>query len=240
MKRLLAWALVVAVTSLGNAARADDANALIEKAVKAMGGREKLEKLQASEAKTKGTLNFGGNESPINGQATVQGLDQYRMQFEGEFGSSKIKGMTVINGKKGWRKFGDDVMELDEQGLQGEKRNIYLQLAVGNPTHLSGKGFKVIKADQGAVTATGPDGKEFTIHFDAKTGLPAKLVATVAGFTGEEVKQETTYSDYKDFGGIKKATKTESKRDGEPFLKQELVEFKALEKVDPKTFDKPK
>ena len=240
MKRFLAGAFVVAVTSLGSPVRADDPNAVIEKAVKAMGGRDKLEKLQATEAKTKGTLNLGGNESPISGQATVQGHDHYRMQFEGEFGGNKIKGMTVINGNKGWRKFGDEVMELDDRSLQGEKRLIYLQLAAGNPTHLSRKGFKVTKADQGAVTAIGPDGKEFTIHYDTQTGLPTKLVATVVGFTGEEVKQETTYSDYKDFGGIKKATKTESKRDGEPFLKQELIEFKALERVDPKTFDEPK
>jgi hypothetical protein len=162
------------------------------------------------------------------------------MHFEGEFGGNKIQGMTVINGNKGWRKIGDDVMELDAKSLSGEKRNLYLQLAVSNPTLLGHKGFKVTKAEKGVVTATGPDGKEFTIHYDAKTGLPTKLVATVIGFGGEEVKQETTYSDFKDFGGIKKATKTETKRGGEPFLKQELIEFKMLDKVDAKTFDEPK
>jgi hypothetical protein len=240
MKRFPTWAFVVAVIFPVGSARADDPNAIIDKAVTALGGREKLEKLHASEVKTKGILSLGGNESPITGQATVQGLDHYRMQFEGDFGGNKITGMTVINGNKGWRKFGDEVMALDEKAVQGEKRSIYLQLAVGNPTLLKGKGFKVTKAEQGVVTATGPDGKEFTIHFDPQTGLPSKLVATVSGFMGEEVKQETTYSAYKDFNGLKKATKTESKRDGDPFLKQDLVEFKALEKVDAKTFDEPK
>jgi hypothetical protein len=240
MKRFLAGTLIIAMTCQGHSVRADDANAIIERAVKALGGREKLEKLQASEVKTKGTINFGGTESPVKGQSTVQGLDHYRLQYEIELGGSSLKGMTVINGNKGWRKFGEEVMELDERSLQGEKRSVYLQLAVSNPTHLTRKGFKVTKAEEGVLTATGPDGKDFTIVFDPKTGLPTRLVATVIGFTGEEVKQETTYSNYKDFGGIKKPTKSESKRDGELFLKQELVDFKVLEKVDATSFDKPK
>jgi DNA invertase Pin-like site-specific DNA recombinase len=52
--------------------------------------------------------------------------------------------------------------------------------------------------------------------------------------------QETTFANYKEFGGIKKATKIENKRDGEKFLEQEITEFKVLDKVDPKTFDEPK
>ena len=62
----------------------------------------------------------------------------------------------------------------------------------------------------------------------------------MAGFGGgEEFTQETTYKDYKDFDGIKKATKVESKRNGEDFLKSEITEFKVVDKVDPKTFAEP-
>jgi hypothetical protein len=42
------------------------------------------------------------------------------------------------------------------------------------------------------------------------------------------------------FGGIKKATKVEARRDGEKFLEQEITDFKPVEKVDPKTFPEPK
>ena len=37
-----------------------------------------------------------------------------------------------------------------------------------------------------------------------------KIVAVVAGFKGDEFTQETTLADYKDFDGIKKATKVEN------------------------------
>lgn len=252
MTRFLGALVVTAlVTGPGNPVRADDAadaNAVLEKAIKAMGGAEKLGAIHAVQVKTKGTINFAGNESPINGQTTIQGFDHYRLDFEGEFGGNKLKGTTIINGDKAWRKLNDEIMELDGPSIQGEKRLIYLQHAVSNPTVLTGKGFKITKtvneqidgkASVG-VTATGPDGKEFTVFFDKESGLPVKLVAKVTGLGGEEVKQETTYADFKDFGGIKRATKTASMRDGEPFLKQELIEFKVLDKVDPKTFDEPK
>jgi hypothetical protein len=47
------------------------------------------------------------------------------------------------------------------------------------------------------------------------------------------------YSDYRDFDGLKKATKVQSKRDGQDFLKSEVTEFKVVDKLDPKTFDEP-
>jgi hypothetical protein len=64
-------------------------------------------------------------------------------------------------------------------------------------------------------------------------------VAKVAGFMGGEFVQETTFGDYKDFGGIKKATKVVSSRDGQKFMEMQITEFAVLEKVDPKLFDAP-
>ena len=65
------------------------------------------------------------------------------------------------------------------------------------------------------------------------------MVAKVIGFGGEEHDQDTSFKDYKDFDGIKKATKVASKHDGEEFIKSEVTEFKVLDKVDPKTFAQP-
>jgi hypothetical protein len=59
------------------------------------------------------------------------------------------------------------------------------------------------------------------------------------GFMGDEFTQETTFSDYQDMAGIKKATKISSKRDGEKFTEAQITEFKLLETVDAKTFAEP-
>jgi hypothetical protein len=249
MKRLLGALLaIVLVSSTGSPARAEDKDpkAILDKAIQALGGEEKLKKAESATWKSKGTLTINGNDNTISVQATVQGLDHYRAEVEGEFGGNEIKGVVVLNGNKGWRSFGEK-MEMDEDGLANEKRSIYLQVIPIRILPLKDKGFKVEAAgeekvgDKPAVgiKATGPDGKIFTLHFDKESGLPVKLVAKVIGFGGEEYTQETTYKDYKDIDGIKKATKVQSKRDGEDFLKAEITEFKVLDKVDPKTFAEP-
>jgi len=249
MKRLLGALVVAVLSGLGSQTRADDAgaNAILDKAIKALGGEEKLSKAKAATWKAKGTISFNGNENQFSSQMTIDGLDRFRSEFEGTFNGNDVKGVTVLNGDKGWRKFGDNGMELDEDGVANEKRRLYLQVVPATLVSLKGKDFKVETAGEEKVgdkpalglKVKGPDGKEFTLYFDKESGLPVKLVATVMGFGGEEFTQETTYSTYKEFDGIKHATKTESKRNGEKFVETELVDFKLLDKVDPKTFDDP-
>ncbi len=138
---------------------------------------------------------------------------------------------------------------MDDDALANQKRNTYLRVLPVTLVPLKGKDFKLEAAGEEKVDGkpavgikvTGPDQKDFTLYFDKESGLPVKLVAKVVGFQGNEYTQETTYKDYKDFDGIKKATKVESKRDGEDFIKSEITEFKVLDKdkVDPKTFSEP-
>jgi hypothetical protein len=247
MKRLLGAMLAAAF--LSGPARADDkdATAVLDKAIAALGGAEKLAKAGTATWKNKGTITLGDNDNPVKITVTIQGLDHYRSEFEGTFNDNEVKGLTVVFGDKGWRKFGDDTTALDGDDLANEKRRIYL-LVAASVLPLKGKGFKVESVteekvgDKPAVTLkmTGPDGKDFTISFDKASGLPVRMAATVKGFQGEDYTQETTYSDYKDFDGIKKAAKFESKRDGMKFVAMELVEFKTLDAVPPGTFDEPK
>ena len=82
------------------------------------------------------------------------------------------------------------------------------------------------------------DGKDFTLYFDKESGLPVKLVATVVGFGGDEFTQETTFKDYEDFDGIKKATKADSKRNGVDLLSPRLPSLKSWT-GDAKTFSEP-
>jgi hypothetical protein len=252
MKRLLGAVLmallVVGPSRPGRAADDKDVQAVLDKAIKAMGGAEKLGALKAVTWKAKGKITFGDSDNEFTMTTTVQGLDHSRSEFEGEFGGNKIMGVSVLSGDKGWRKFGDTVMELDKDGLANEKRTLYLQMVPVTLVQLKDKGFKVESAGTekigtkpaAVLKVTGPDGKDFKLFFDQESGLPVKLVAKVIGFMGDEFTQETTFSDYKDFKGIKRATKIESKRDGEKFISQEIADFKAVEKVDPKTFTEPK
>jgi hypothetical protein len=240
--------LVFGPSGSGRAGDAREATAILDRAIKALGGEEKLSKIKAATWKAKGKINFGGMDSDSTSTATVQGLEHSRNEFSGEFGGMQINGVLVLAGDKAWRKFGDMQQALDKDQVANTRRNLYLQIIPMTLVPLKDKSFKVEVAKEEKVDGklaaglkiTGPDGKDFRLYFDKQSGLPIKQVATVAGFMGGgEVTQETTYSDYKEMGGIKKATRIRVHRDGEKFLDQEITEFRVLDKVDPKTFAEP-
>jgi hypothetical protein len=247
MRRYIRAALAaVFLLSLGTTARPNDqdANSILDKAIKALGGADKLAAAKSLLWKSKGTITLEGEDRDMNSTVTVQGLDHFRR----EFGNDQFSGVVVLAGDKGWRRFGDNQMDLDGDALANEKRNVYLQVAPITLVPLKGNGFKCESSGEekvGDKTAlvlkiTAADGKDFTLAFDKESGMPIRLVAKVIGFQGQEFTAETTYADYKDFGGIKKATKIEIKRDGEKFQSMEITEFKVLDKADPETFTEPK
>jgi len=125
---------------------------------------------------------------------------------------------------------------------------VFLQVVPMTILPLKEKGFKVQTDGEKMVDGkpavglkiTGPDNKDFTLYFDKASGLPVLYVAKLLDFMGQEYTQETSLAEYKEFDGIKKATKIASKRDGEKFMDTKVTEFKVLDKVDPKTFEEPK
>jgi hypothetical protein len=250
MKPFLGAALAIAVvfaTSIPARADDKDTNAIVDKAIKAVGGEEKLKKLDVMSWKTKATVTFNGEDHPFSSQSTHQGLDHYRNEFEVEFQGNDVKGTVVLNGDKGWRKFGDQSMPMDEDAVANEKHQVALGILPIKLVALKDKGYKLEAAGEqkvgdkpaSGIKVTCPGGKDITIYFDKESGLPVRTVARVVGFDGQEFTQETTLSDYKEIDGIKKAMKAESKRDGEAFIKSEISDFKVLDKVDAKTFAEP-
>jgi hypothetical protein len=244
MKRFLGAAIVAAFFVVPGRADDKDAKSILDKAVSALGGEEKLGKVNAFSWKAKGTITFGGNENEFDNQVTIKGLNQFRR----ESSNDQFSVVVVVDGDKGWRKFGDQGGELEGDTLANEKRMIYLTAIPITLVQLKGNGFKYEAAGEDKVgdkpasvlKVTGPDGKDCKLYFDKESGLPVKEVAKVLDFRGEEYNSETTFADYKDFDGIKKATKVVTTRDGEPFQTWTLNEFKVLDKVDAETFTEPK
>jgi len=236
------------VCGLAGAVRADDAadsKAIVDKAVKALGGEEALGKVKAGSWKSKTTLTFNGNDNEGATEVTFQDLDHYRQEFTGEFNGNKFKAITVVSGDKGARKFGDNRADLDAAALAEQKRTTYLTVTPVNLLPLRNKDFKLAPIAEEKVNdkpavglkVTGPDMKDFKIYFDKDSGLPVRMIATVKGFGNQgDFEQQMDFTDYKEMAGIKKATKLTASRNGQKFMTQQITEFKALDKVDPKTF----
>ena len=207
---------------------------------------DKLAGVKAVTWSTKGKIIVAGADNPFTSRVVYHGHERRRVEFEADFGGQTIKAIVVVNGDKGSRQFNGMTEELTGDELARERRTAYLEWTTATIDALKQPPFKTEPAgdqrvnDRPAVGVkiTGPDGKTHTLYFDKETHLPAKLVATVVDFGGEAT-HETTFSDYHDFGGVKKAKKVSVKRDGQDFIEAEVTEFKAIDAPDAATFEKP-
>src|SRR5262245_61647403 len=125
MRRFFEMALLTLIVCAGTGpARYDDrAKAIIDKAIKAMGGEKNLEKAEAFSWKAQGRLISNGNPSDFSSQVTVKGLDHLRR----EFGYDRFKMLIVIEGDRGWRRARNQNSAITGADLANEKRTIYLQ-----------------------------------------------------------------------------------------------------------------
>jgi hypothetical protein len=250
MRRHLGAVLMVSwILGASSPILADDAaaKAILDKAIKAMGGEEKISKIGMMVHKSKGVLKLNGNDNPFSIESTFQDVSHYRGEFEAKVMDNDVSVVTVLNGDKGWRKINGTSMPMDEETLATTKRTVMIQSLPTLLLPLKGKEYKletvgeekIGDAPAAGIKVTTPDGKDFTIFFDKKSGLVVKVVAKVPDFQGGETSQETVFSAFKEFDGLKRPTKIESKRDGQPFMEQEVSEFKVLDKADPKAFEEP-
>jgi hypothetical protein len=244
----LAFAFPLLVPATVRAEDHPDPMKVIDKAIKALGGEQKLTKaLNGCTVKMKSVIRFEGNDHPVSIETTVGGLTLARSKIEGEFDGNKFEAVSVLNGNKATLRFAGQDMSLDGEELANEKRQHYLSALGALVVPAKEKGFKTEAAGEENVDnkpaailrITGPDGKDCTMYFDKETGLPVKLVAKVRNSMGQEVMQESTYADYKEMGGIKKACKGIVKHDGQKHMEWEVRDFKVLERVDTKIFEKP-
>jgi hypothetical protein len=229
--------------------RADDqadALAVVDKALKAMGGEAKVAKFKAGTWKGKATAQEGGNEIVIINEGTWQGTDKLQMEAEVTEGGKTEKVVAVINGDKGWVKVKEMVREAPEGVLPMMKSGLYALQMVHLLPDLKGKEFTLsdlgdVKVGDKPALGIGvshKDHKDVSLFFDKETGLPAKSEVRVSDPSGKEITIEYLYSDYKDADGIKHPMKITIKVDGKEFV-LELSEVKSKDKVEESGFAKP-
>jgi hypothetical protein len=252
MRRLLHQLLTLGLLLGGiAAARADeqaDCKAIIEKSVAARGGSEKLLKYTAATTKVKGMFHGLGQAIPVEGELAMQWPDKSRIAIEMDAMGLQFKFIAVYDGKQGWRRVNDDVTELSPEQLAEQKHSAYHGYVTSLAALLKDKQvtFKSLgesKVDDKpavGVKVSKAGHRDVSLYFDKDTGLLAKSKVKVKDVErDQEFTQETLYGAYKDFNGVKHATKQGTKRDGTPFLELEVVELKPVEKLEPSVFAKP-
>ena len=247
MRTVLIPSLVVAVLlAAGAGARADDLQAILDKAVKAHGGAEKLAKQGTIQIKTKGTIEVAGGLS-FTDETIIQPPGQVKTNTQLDVNGQTVTVSVVFDKDKGWVKTGDKVMDMDDKLLDEMKETVYLA-RVGRIVFLREKGAdvslvgddKVDGRDVVGIHVASKGHKDVNIYFDKQTGLMAKLTRqTLDAQTGQEVSEERIIQEYQDVDGIKVAKKLLINRDGKKFLEAEVTDVQYLDKLDDSTFAKP-
>jgi len=250
MYRILVGMVVVCwIASAGLVQAQDDPKAVIEKAVKAMGGSEKLTKLPAMKNKSKGSMELMGMTIPFEGEITTQGAEQLKMEFQMEIMGQKFTFLQAVNKDKGWMSVmgmtqdlaGDQLANLQSEAYASHVESLVPLLLDKDKTFaltLVGEA-KVNGKPATGVKVACKNKKDINLYFDRETGLLVKSERRSLDPSQTEVNAESFYSDYKEVGGIKQPMKYLVQHDGKKFLEGELLEFKLLDKLDDSFFNKP-
>jgi hypothetical protein len=250
MHRFLVSSLAVAGLMLGATLvrAADEPKAIVEKAVKAMGGLDKLGKNTASVMKAKGMFYAMGLNAPWTGDFWNQYPGQMKMTMDMEIMGQKFTFIQVLDGDKAWRSIMGMTMEVTGDELDALKLEAHVTTIEALAPLLTDKGFalsalgdvKVNDKPAVGVKVAYKGFKDVNIYFDKDTGLLAKTERrTLEPMTQQEVTAESFYSEYKVLQGVKQPTKFEIHYDGKKFLDGEVVEMKYLPKLEKETFAKP-
>jgi outer membrane lipoprotein-sorting protein len=256
MRRFVCLAVALAVVAAG-AARAEkkeektDCKAVIEKAIKAAGGEEKLAKAKAFTFKMKGKFYGMGEGIDYTGEVAIQLPDKSRVKIDGEIDNKKVTFFTAVtNGDKVWRKMGDGEAEqvTDKDKLAEAKEERYAERVISLLPLVKEKDFKLEPLGEAKVDGKPAVGvkvsqkghRDVNLFFDKDSGFLVKSERTVKDEqTDKELTEERIYSDYKESGGIKRFTKMVMNRDGKKYVEAEISDFEVKDKIDDAEFGKP-
>jgi hypothetical protein len=248
MRKLLLATCTVALF-VGNAVAApadDEARAIIERAVKAHGGFERLSRVRADRVRCKGVLIVNDKETPFTSETTVQPPSRFRNLFDLQ-GARKAVFVEVLNGDKVSFSIDGQPQKVDD-GLATEVREtMQLNRIIRLVPLLTDKAYtlqplgEVKVEDQPAVgvKATAKGRRDVRLFFNKANGLLIKTEHLMDDDAGKTVVQEEFYGDFKDDEGYKRPMKITAYRNGKKIMEAVVLDVKYLDKVDEEEFTKP-
>jgi hypothetical protein len=243
---LLSTVTLALLLGLAGRARAQaEARAIIEKAVKAHGGAENLDKVRAERLKAEGKLFLPDGETTFTSETTVQLPDRFRHVMTYKIKTDVQKRIEVLNRDKGWLSLNGKTEELKGDSLLKMKEMFYMDRVVHLSTLLKDTGYeltplKEIKVNDRAavgVKVASKGHKDISLYFDKTTSL--LVMAEHRETYQKEVTQQEYFSEFKEMNGTKRPMKVVAYADGKKLLEAEVKEIKQLDSVPDSEFAKP-
>jgi hypothetical protein len=212
MRPLLLAALAAGLLlSPGHRAAAQtEARAIIEKAIAAQGGMDKLALPLAVQTRIKGTMVA---PAPISGDIVIEGdlftqpKGPQKFSLRVETLGQKIELSHVSTGDRGWKSLNGAVSDLDAAELEEDRISMHVDRVTALVPLLADKGFTLTALGESKVNNQPALGvkvelkgqPEVRLFFDKQSGLLVKTEHQGKDpATGKQVLQEEYFSDYRE------------------------------------------
>jgi hypothetical protein len=227
-------------------AQEDECRTLIEKAIKATGGEQKLSTLKASQAKAKGSITIMEMNLPFTAEVFSHMPDKTKVVASLDVMGMNVEFIQVYDGKKGWQKAAGQLKELQGDELKELRRDLYVE-NVSSLVVLKDKAYKlsplgeakVEGRDAVGVRVTRQGEPDVSLYFDKKDHLLIKTESRGLDPTLQEVNQEKIFLNHKEIDGMRVPTRILVNNDGKRFLEMEVTEIRLLESLDASIFVQP-
>ncbi len=240
-------AVALLLSAAGHRAEAEDgARAVIDRAITAAGGAERLGRFKAAEWTCKGTAH-ASSELAFTDHCFAQWPEQFRTESAVEAAGRKFERALVLDGGRGWIKSEGSSVAMND-AARGELRDkVHALCLSATLLPLTEKGVTLKRLDEitvdgraAAGVAASSEGKpELALYFDKDKGLLLKCERAVDDPLLGKVTEETFYSDYHEADGVQVARKVSVKRGGKPFLDWTVSDFRVRAKLDRGLFAAP-
>ena len=228
----------------------DDAKKVVDAAIKAHGGAEKLAKLKDKAIIQKGKMKIYTMGLEIDSTMEIRATGKkFRQDIKFALMGMNFDQNAVYDGKEMWITVnGAVIATLDKkEDLEMLAEMIHaeeaasLALLGSKDIELSIIGEdKVGDTPVIGVRVTKKGRKDVNLYFDKKTHMLKKVENRGIDFLSrQEVADEKIFDGYKETEGVKQPSKLTMNRDGKKYIEYEITEVEVTDKLDDSIFKKP-
>lgn len=234
--RFVGIAVVLGAPGMAAMAQEPRPEEIIDRAIRAHGGEERLAGLAAFSLKERQVY---PDAATWDTQTVVQLPGRYRWERTTSSEGKSTTTLIVLDGEQGWMKTNDHVTPYPRAFIasffkntipyEGPRSILRLRARQKNPAcHFATVGEGTVEGRPAVgLRMKLEGGPEATWSFDKETGLLLKEEQRSKRFEGEDTVVETLYGDYQTLDGFLMARKVTSRRDGKLAYSMELIDFRA-------------
>jgi hypothetical protein len=223
--------------------------ALLERAIAAHGGAERLNRLRADKVSMQGKIFLSAKDGlvPFSADTLVQLPSRFKFIVRTSEGPDKSHTLVqVVDGDKVLVTIDGQPHTVPAAALTEMRMAMNVQRAARLVPLLTDPAYQLTMLGEEKVNNRSALGikvslrgsKDVRLYFDHETGMLIKTEhARDEG--GKEELQEEFFGDFKDFGGIRRWTRIIVFREGKKVMEAEVLDVKYFDKFDETEFTKP-